>query len=70
MQAMTLRISGKVSGWQLNTTLRGTWDGVYVLNETGAAPSSRNMAQALGHAATAAWAVMLLATLSWLARAL
>jgi hypothetical protein len=26
-------ISGKVSGWQLNTTLRGTWDGVYVLNE-------------------------------------
>lgn len=44
--------------------------GVYVLNETGAAPSSRNMAQALGHAATAAWAVMLLATLSWLARAL
>jgi adenosylcobinamide-phosphate synthase len=44
--------------------------GVYVLNETGATPSSRNMAQALGHATTAAWAVMLLTTLSWLARAL
>lgn len=44
--------------------------GVYVLNETGAAPSSRNMAQALAHAALAAWAGMLLAVLSWLARAL
>ncbi len=44
--------------------------GVYVLNETGAAPSSRNMEQALAHAALAAWAGMLLAVLSWLARAL
>jgi adenosylcobinamide-phosphate synthase len=44
--------------------------GVYVLNETGAAPSSRNMAQALAHAALAAWAGMLLAVLSWLVRAL
>lgn len=44
--------------------------GVYVLNETGAAPSSRNMEQALAHAALAAWAGMALAVLSWLARAL
>ncbi len=44
--------------------------GVYVLNETGAAPSSRNMAQALAHAALAAWACMLLAVLSWVVRAL
>ena len=44
--------------------------GVYVLNETGATPSSRNMAQALGFATMAAWAGMLLAVLSWVARAL
>jgi adenosylcobinamide-phosphate synthase len=44
--------------------------GVYVLNETGAAPSSRNMLQALAFAAMAAWAAMVLATLSWIARAL
>jgi len=44
--------------------------GVYVLNETGAAPSSRNMAQALGHATVAAWVGMVLAVLSWLVRAL
>lgn len=43
--------------------------GVYVLNETGATPSSRNMVQALGHAAMAAWATVLLAALSWVARA-
>ncbi|MEO8151440.1 MAG: adenosylcobinamide-phosphate synthase CbiB [Rhizobacter sp.] len=43
--------------------------GVYVLNETGAAPSSRNMTQALGHATMAAWANVLLAVLSWVARA-
>ncbi|MBX3618552.1 MAG: cobalamin biosynthesis protein CobD [Rhizobacter sp.] len=43
--------------------------GVYVLNETGAAPSSRNMAQALGHAAMAAWMTMVLIVLSWVARA-
>ena len=44
--------------------------GVYVLNETGAAPSSRNMTQAVGHATVAAWACMMLAVLSWLVRAL
>jgi len=44
--------------------------GVYVLNETGAAPSSRNMTQAVGHATVAAWACMMLAVLSWLIRAL
>jgi adenosylcobinamide-phosphate synthase len=44
--------------------------GVYVLNETGASPSSRNMAQALGYATMAAWAGMVLAVLSWVARAL
>ncbi|MGY4829579.1 adenosylcobinamide-phosphate synthase CbiB [Sphaerotilaceae bacterium SBD11-9] len=44
--------------------------GVYVLNETGASPSSRNMVQALGYAALAAWASMLLVVLSWVARAL
>jgi adenosylcobinamide-phosphate synthase len=44
--------------------------GVYVLNETGASPSSRNMAQALGFATMAAWAAMVLAVLSWVARAL
>ena len=44
--------------------------GVYVLNETGASPSSRNMAQALGFATMAAWAAMVLTTLSWVARAL
>ncbi len=44
--------------------------GVYVLNETGASPSSRNMAQALGFATMAAWAGMVLAMLSWVARAL
>ena len=44
--------------------------GVYVLNETGAAPSSRNMTQAVGHATVAAWACMMLAVLSWLLRAL
>ncbi len=43
--------------------------GVYVLNETGAAPSSRNMVQAVGYASMAAWAAMLLAVLSWVARA-
>jgi adenosylcobinamide-phosphate synthase len=43
--------------------------GVYVLNETGAAPSSRNMVQALGFAAMAAWATMVLVALSWVARA-
>jgi adenosylcobinamide-phosphate synthase len=59
MGAMALRLG-----------VRLTKPGVYVLNETGAAPSSRNMAQALGHAAVAAWAVMLLAVLSWLIRAL
>ncbi len=26
-------ISGDVAGWKLNTTLRGTWDGVYTFNE-------------------------------------
>jgi len=44
--------------------------GVYVLNETGASPSSRNMAQALGFATMAAWAALVLTTLSWVARAL
>jgi adenosylcobinamide-phosphate synthase len=44
--------------------------GVYVLNETGAAPSSRNMTQALGFAALAAWATMLLTVLACVARAL
>ncbi|HET7793251.1 MAG TPA: adenosylcobinamide-phosphate synthase CbiB [Rhizobacter sp.] len=44
--------------------------GVYVLNETGASPSSRNMVQALGYAALAAWGSMLLVVLSWVARAL
>ncbi|GAB4555632.1 MAG: cobalamin biosynthesis protein CobD [Rhizobacter sp.] len=43
--------------------------GVYVLNETGASPSSRNMAQALGFATMAAWAAMVLTVLSWVARA-
>jgi adenosylcobinamide-phosphate synthase len=43
--------------------------GVYVLNETGAAPSSRNMVQALGFATMAAWAAMVLTVLSWVARA-
>lgn len=43
--------------------------GVYVLNETGAAPSSRNLIQALGFATMAAWAAMLLTVLSWVARA-
>ncbi len=44
--------------------------GVYVLNETGASPSSRNMAQALGFATMAAWGAMVLTVLSWVARAL
>jgi adenosylcobinamide-phosphate synthase len=44
--------------------------GVYVLNETGAKPSNRNMVQALGFATMAAWAAMSLAVLSWVARAL
>jgi adenosylcobinamide-phosphate synthase len=43
--------------------------GVYVINETGASPSARNMAQALGHATVAAWAAMLLTVLTWVARA-
>lgn len=43
--------------------------GAYVLNETGAAPSSRNMTQALGFATMAAWAAMVLTALSWVARA-
>ena len=43
--------------------------GVYVLNETGAEPSARNLAQALACAGTVAWVGMLLAALSWLARA-
>lgn len=43
--------------------------GVYVLNETGAAPSPRNMLQALAFAAMAAWAAMVLTVLSWVARA-
>lgn len=63
------------SGWAMGAMalrlgVRLAKPGVYVLNETGAAPSSRNMAQALAHAALAAWAVMLLAVLSWVARAL
>jgi adenosylcobinamide-phosphate synthase len=44
--------------------------GVYVINETGASPSARNMAQALGHATMAAWAAMVLTVLTWVARAL
>lgn len=44
--------------------------GVYVLNENGAAPSSRNMLQALAHAAMAAWAAMVLVVLAWVARGL
>jgi adenosylcobinamide-phosphate synthase len=44
--------------------------GVYVLNETGASPSSRNMAQALGYATMAAWGALVLTVLSWVARAL
>lgn len=43
--------------------------GVYVINETGAAPSARNMMQAIGFAAVAAWATMVLVVLSWVARA-
>lgn len=26
-------ISGSLAGWQVNSTLRGTWDGVYLMNE-------------------------------------
>lgn len=63
------------SGWAMGAMalrlgVRLAKPGVYVLNETGAAPSSRNMAQALAHAALAAWAGLALAVLSWVARAL
>jgi adenosylcobinamide-phosphate synthase len=62
-------------GWTLGAMalrlgVRLAKPGVYVLNETGAAPSSRNMLQALTFAAMAAWAAMLLVALSWVARAL
>jgi adenosylcobinamide-phosphate synthase len=63
------------SGWAMGAMalrlgVRLAKPGVYVLNETGASPSSRNMAQALDYATMAAWAGMVLAVLSWVARAL
>jgi adenosylcobinamide-phosphate synthase len=59
MGAMALRLG-----------VRLTKPGVYVLNETGASPSSRNMSQALAHATTVAWATMVTVVLTWVARAL
>jgi len=61
-------------GWTLGAMalrlgVRLARPGAYVLNETGAAPSSRNLAQAVGHAALAAWVAVLLAVLSWVLRA-
>lgn len=69
------RTASPNGGWTMGAMalrlgVRLAQPGAYVLNETGAAPSSRNMLQALAFAATAAWAAMVLAVLSWIARAL
>jgi adenosylcobinamide-phosphate synthase len=75
LRRQALRTPSPNGGWpmgamSLRLGVRLAKPGVYVLNETGAEPSSRNMDQAVEYAGTAAWGGMLLAVLSWVARAL
>ncbi len=69
------RTTSPNAGWvmgamALRLGVRLAKPGAYVLNETGAAPSQRNMAQALRHAGAAASACLMLALLAWAGRAM